>query len=101
MMNRSETETTMRRSLTTTALLLLLIPILPIALPGQEVGPENGSLVIVGGAMQDPAIVRRFIDLAGGPDAPIVLIRWLFGRRHDPGILSGPWGYQDQHDHDG
>ena len=24
--------------------------------------------------MQDPAIVKRFIDLAGGPDAPIVII---------------------------
>lgn len=37
-------------------------------------GPEKGTLVIVGGAMQDPAIVKRFIDLAGGPDAPIVII---------------------------
>ncbi len=41
---------------------------------GQEVGPANGSLVIVGGAMRDTAIVNRFIELAGGPDAPIVLI---------------------------
>ncbi len=40
----------------------------------QEVGPANGSLVIVGGAMRDPAIVQRFLDLAGGPDAPIVVI---------------------------
>ena len=30
--------------------------------------------MIVGGNMQDPAIVKRFIDLAGGPDAPIVII---------------------------
>lgn len=37
-------------------------------------GPEKGTLVIVGGNMQDPAIVQRFIDLAGGPDAPIVII---------------------------
>jgi cyanophycinase len=40
----------------------------------QQVGPTNGSLVIVGGAMRDPAIVTRFIDLAGGPDAPIVIV---------------------------
>lgn len=40
----------------------------------QSVGPANGALVIVGGAMQDPAIVTRFIDLAGGPDAPIVVV---------------------------
>jgi len=37
-------------------------------------GPENGSLVIVGGAMHDTVIVDRFIELAGGPDAPIVVI---------------------------
>ena len=37
-------------------------------------GPEKGTLLIVGGNMQDPAIVTRFIDLAGGPDAPIVII---------------------------
>ncbi|MDE0649243.1 MAG: peptidase S51, partial [Gammaproteobacteria bacterium] len=43
-------------------------------LGAQEVGPANGSLVVVGGAMQDLGIVRRFIDLAGGPDAPIVVI---------------------------
>ena len=37
-------------------------------------GPDKGTLVIVGGNMQDPAIVKRFIDLAGGPEAPIVII---------------------------
>ncbi|MDT8400835.1 MAG: cyanophycinase [Bacteroidales bacterium] len=37
-------------------------------------GPEKGSLVIVGGAMRDTAIIDRFIELAGGPDAPIVVI---------------------------
>ena len=41
---------------------------------GQEVGPPHGSLVIVGGAMRDTAIVRRFIDLAGGTGANIVVI---------------------------
>ena len=43
-------------------------------LGAQEVGPANGSLVVVGGAMQDLDIVRRFIDLAGGAGAPIVVI---------------------------
>ena len=37
-------------------------------------GPDKGTLVIVGGNMSDPAIVKRFIDLAGGPTAPIVII---------------------------
>lgn len=40
----------------------------------QEIGPKNGHLMIVGGAMRDPALYERFIDLAGGPDAPIVVI---------------------------
>jgi cyanophycinase len=44
------------------------------SLSAQTVGPEKGTLVIVGGNMQDPAIVKRFIDLAGGPDAPIVIV---------------------------
>ena len=50
---------------------LLLSPTLLLA---QEVGPANGSLVIVGGAMRDTALINRFIQLAGGPDAPLVLI---------------------------
>ena len=40
----------------------------------QQVAPPHGSLVIVGGAMSDRAIMERFVDLAGGPDAPIVVI---------------------------
>jgi len=47
---------------------------LPLVGFAQEVGPANGSLVIVGGAMRDQAIVERFLELAGGPDVPIVLI---------------------------
>jgi cyanophycinase len=39
-----------------------------------HVGPAKGALVLVGGAMQSEEIYRRFIALAGGPDARIVLI---------------------------
>ena len=39
-----------------------------------QVGPENGSLVVVGGAMRSAEIYQRFIELAGGPDAHIVLV---------------------------
>ncbi len=39
-----------------------------------SVGPANGSLVVVGGNMQDRAIYERFIELAGGPEAKIVYI---------------------------
>ena len=41
---------------------------------GQEFGPSTGSLVIAGGAVRDPAIVATFLSLAGGADAPIVVI---------------------------
>jgi len=54
--------------------LAIILLLASVPLSAQTVGPEKGALVIVGGAMQDPAIVKRFIDLAGGPDAPIVII---------------------------
>jgi len=57
------------------SLLAVLLVVAAVALTAaQQVGPKNGSLVIVGGAMQDPAIIKRFIDLAGGPDAPLVVV---------------------------
>lgn len=37
-------------------------------------GPEKGSLVVVGGGQMDESIVKRFIELAGGVEAPIVVI---------------------------
>ena len=46
----------------------------PAGVAAQAVGPARGALVLVGGAMRDPAIVERFVQLAGGPEAPIVVI---------------------------
>ncbi|UCC84294.1 MAG: cyanophycinase [Gemmatimonadota bacterium] len=46
----------------------------------QEVGPANGSLVVVGGGLRDLTIVEEFVELAGGPDAPIVVIPTAGGR---------------------
>jgi len=37
-------------------------------------GPLNGSLIIAGGGELGDSILKRFIDLAGGPDANIVVI---------------------------
>lgn len=37
-------------------------------------GPENGHLVVVGGSLTDPGIYARFLELAGGPEAKIVII---------------------------
>ena len=62
----------MKRRILVLAVLALLA--LGSGVTAQQIGPKNGSLVIVGGAMRDQAIVQKFIELAGGPDAPIVII---------------------------
>jgi len=51
-----------------------LIGIAAGATQAAEVGPDNGRLILAGGAVKDPAIYQRFLDLAGGPEAPIVVI---------------------------
>jgi hypothetical protein len=56
--------------------------VLPVTTTGQEIGPENGSLVIVGGGRLDSEILERFLDLAGGADAPIVVIPTAGGGQH-------------------
>lgn len=53
-----------------------------LTVAAQEVGPARGALVLVGGALRDPAIVERFIELAGGPEAPIVVIPTAGGAEH-------------------
>lgn len=45
-----------------------------LAAPAEMVGPERGSLVVIGGGTLGPQIVKRFIELAGGPASPIVVI---------------------------
>jgi cyanophycinase len=39
-----------------------------------EVGPAHGALVIIGGGEHIGALLKRFIDLAGGPEASLALI---------------------------
>ena len=55
-------------------LVLAILLFTGVTLGAQEHGPAKGSLIIVGGGTLDDVIVERFIDLAGGPDAPIVII---------------------------
>lgn len=38
------------------------------------VGPPRGAIIAAGGGALDPAIYERFVEMAGGPDARIVLI---------------------------
>lgn len=40
----------------------------------QEVGPADGTLVLAGGGLRDATVLARFLDLAGGIDARIVVI---------------------------
>ena len=55
------------------AVLVSSVLAIPIA-SAQQVGPANGSLIVAGGALSDPAVFARFVELAGGPSAPIVII---------------------------
>lgn len=48
--------------------------VIPAGLPAQAVGPSDGTLVLAGGGVRDPDIYRTFVELAGGPDARIVVI---------------------------
>ncbi len=47
------------------------------------IGPPEGALVIVGGAMRDSVIILKFIELAGGKDAPLVVVPTASGQE-DP-----------------
>lgn len=44
-----------------------------------RVGPPHGTLLVVGGGMLGPEILERFIELAGGPDARIVVVTTAAG----------------------
>ena len=53
---------------------LLLLGAVPGFAGAQAEGPPRGTLVVSGGAETTSHIIDRFVDLAGGPDAPIVII---------------------------
>lgn len=57
--------------------ILILAFLIAISLPlsSQTTGPENGHLIIAGGALRDTAVFNQFIELAGGKGkAHIVVI---------------------------
>lgn len=57
-------------------LVLAFSVVVPISLaqPAASSGPASGSLVVVGGGAIGPEILDRFFALAGGRDAPLVII---------------------------
>ncbi|HUL75494.1 MAG TPA: cyanophycinase [Vicinamibacterales bacterium] len=53
-----------------------------------QYGPANGSLVIIGGNMQESSgLAQKFIQLAGGPDKNFVIIPTNNGNRNPDGSL--------------
>jgi cyanophycinase len=58
-------------------------------------GPEHGALVIVGGGRVGPEILTRFFDLAGGRDAPLVVIPTAGGAESYSNDWSGLKMFKD------
>jgi cyanophycinase len=58
-------------------------------------GPERGALVIVGGGKVGPDILGRLFDLAGGKDAPLVVIPTANGADDYPADWSGLKMFKD------
>jgi cyanophycinase len=77
-------------------LIVLALCFLP-ALSAQPVvkGPEKGALVIVGGGKVGADILGRLFDLAGGKDAPLVVIPTANGQDDFPPDWSGLKMFKD------
>ena len=70
-------------------LTLLLAPAAARAEDAPEYGPAKGTLVIVGGgSLRDAGITERFIELAGGKDAPIVIVPTAGGNKNQDGSIK-------------
>jgi len=67
-------EGAIKKGISSCFLMLFLSMSLVRIVQAQDIGPANGSLVIVGGALKDQTIIKTFLDLAGGPEANIVII---------------------------
>jgi len=76
-----------------TAIVFLSIPALPalsvLAAGPVVTGPAHGALVIVGGGKVGNDILTRMFDLAGGKDAPMVVIPTASGAEDYPADWSG------------
>lgn len=79
-------------------LLIFLNIFLSQILVAQEIGPKSGSLVIVGGGRLESSVVQRFMDLAGGKQAKIVIIPTAGGaEKYDISTQSSFFkAFQDQ-----
>jgi cyanophycinase len=64
--------------------LVLGFLLLSLICKAATVGPEKGSLVIVGGGAVGPEIWKKFLELAGGPEAPVVYVPTANEGNFDP-----------------
>jgi cyanophycinase len=84
----------MATSFTSNGVIALGVALLlaPAAVQGQdlpEYGPAKGTLVIVGGgSLRDVGIAERFIELAGGKDAKIVIVPTAGGNKNQDGSIK-------------
>ena len=70
------------------ALALACAAAAPIAQSSAEYGPPKGTLLIVGGGnLEGTGIQEKFIELAGGADAKIVVVPTAGGNRNASGEL--------------
>ena len=60
--------------------IFLLLFLFSLRLNGQIVGPENGTLIIVGGGKLSDTILLAFIEASGGKEAPILVIPTALGQ---------------------
>src|ERR1700726_1802191 len=68
--------------------ILLFLAATSAAFAQTVVGPPKGTLVVVGGGVMGPEVINRFIDLAGGPDAPLVFVPTANGLDPEPATLA-------------
>jgi len=76
-------------------LFLPAFPALPAPPAPTVTGPAHGALVIVGGGRVGADILTRFFDLAGGRDAPLVVIPTANGADSYPPDWSGLKMFKD------
>ncbi len=67
-------EVAIKKGISSCFIMLFLLMSFVGIVHAQEISPANGTLVIVGGALKDQAIITTFLDLAGGSGANIVVI---------------------------
>ncbi len=76
----------LRHAFAALALIAAIVPPTVVAQSAPEYGPPKGTLLIVGGGQLDSSgIIEKFIALAGGPAAKIVIVPTAGGNRKPDG----------------